>query len=127
MHSWRLSCWQSERSRVLSSLGDRLRTYAERHEGKFPKNVEDLVAAGVITESELSFEDHSQQTSVRREFRLVPSIDLPGDLVIVVERYGRYPEFRLCLYLDGSVVLYGEGATLDDDDAKRKELGLAPA
>ncbi len=127
VHGWERSRWESDRCRVLERVGERLRTYAEQRAGNLPSDVEALIRAGVVARSELDFTDMNAQTRVRRAFRLVPTIALPGELIIVVETYDRYPDLKLCLRLDGSVIIFGKGDTLDEDDRRREDLGLNKA
>ena len=116
----------AKNGRVLGGVGERIRQYAKAHGGKLPLDAEDLIRAGVIAPSEIEFEDGNAMSTIRREFRLVPSIDFPGDLVIIRETCARFPDYKMCLELDGSAVSYGTVDAVAQDNERRLELRLQP-
>ena len=84
-HGYR--AWMSERQQDLRDIGSRMRSYAEAHGGILPQSPEELLSAGIIPADKLRFRDHERGASVLRQLRPVPSIDFPGNLIIMIETY----------------------------------------
>jgi len=124
--AWAERRWKVQRFRELGVVGERIRAFAEANGGDLPVDLQELNRLGVIASSEFEFDDANAMSMVRRNLRPVPSIELPGDLLLIVETCDRYPEYRLCLYLDGTTVFCEDGDRVAEDNKRRRELGLQP-
>lgn len=82
-----LSRWQGERQQSLETLGERMLQYAAKHNAELPHSMAEMVDLGVIARSEVDFVESHREVHVVREYRPVPTTALPGDLLLVIERY----------------------------------------
>jgi prepilin-type processing-associated H-X9-DG protein len=109
----------------LLTVGAAAAAYADSHEGLMPspealKEMSQRLCPSLDANSAL---DVSIPATL--EFMCVPSSDLPGSLILGIERYTINDDVANILYLDGHVV-FTERATIMKtmDETRRRELRL---
>ena len=117
--------WTSERQRNLEAAGERILTWAKNNNGRLPQNTQELVTTGLLGKSEISFRERVHTIRVTRTLRPVPSANLPGRLVLIIETYDPPQHHFNVLHLNGNAALCRNLASvIATDNAIRREHAL---
>ena len=83
--------WLSARTESLRLVGERLLNYAQKHDGRLPQTLEEIIGNGVMARDEVEFTDPEGNIKVTRHLRAVPTSGLAKDLILFVETYDPPP------------------------------------
>jgi len=85
--------WVSARQMQLRDIGKRIQAYAATRGGREAPSVDELIASGVLSSSELEFEDLQRMVHVKRIFQIDGVWGTASSKILIVESYFRSMEY----------------------------------